>query len=96
MRRLSVGNQCPLCNLRFRYRIRRKFYMRFIPMSRYYLCDYCGYTSISFFKKISIRLFLLQVKKIRAIVDSYSSNTQVVIKETEFISKDDNVVTLKN
>jgi len=70
--------------------------MRFIPMSRHYLCDYCGYTSISFFKKVSIRLFLLHIKKIRSIVDTYSANTQVVIKETEFISKDDNVMTLKN
>ena len=70
--------------------------MRFIPMSRHYLCDYCGYTSISFLKKVSIRLFRLQVKKIRAIVDSYSANAQVVIKETEFLSKDDNVITLKN
>lgn len=70
--------------------------MRFIPMSRHYLCDYCGYTSIYFFKNFSIRLFRLQVKKIRSIVNSYSANTQEVVKDTEFLSKDDNVIILKN
>ena len=96
MRRISFGNQCPLCKLGFRYSISLKFYMRFIPMSRHYLCDYCGYTSVSFFKKFSIRLIRLQVKKIRSIVDSYSANTQEAVKETEFFSKDDNVIILKN
>jgi hypothetical protein len=95
MRRYSFRNQCPLCSLRFRFRIRRKFYMRLIPGSRHYLCDHCGYTAISFFKKVSIRLFRLQVKKIRAIVDSYSAHAPMVIMESEFVSKDKKVINLK-
>ena len=96
MRLYSFGNRCPLCHLTFRYRISRKFYMRLIPGSRHYLCDYCGYTSFSFFKKISIRLFHLHGKKVRAIIDSCQTNHQNIISETAFISKDDNVILLKN
>jgi hypothetical protein len=68
MKRLTFGHQCPLCCQLFRYRIPRRFFMRFIPGSRHYLCDYCGYTSLTFFKRVSIRLDRLSIRKIKSIV----------------------------
>ena len=68
MKRLAFGHQCPLCCQLFRYRIRRRFFMHFIPGSKHYLCDYCGYTSLSLFRKASIRLGRLPIRKIKAIV----------------------------
>ena len=44
--------------------------MRIIPGSRHYLCDYCGYTAISFFKKASFRLGRLPIRKIKAIINA--------------------------
>ena len=32
---------CPLCGKGFIERRRRKFWMRLVPGSKYYLCDWC-------------------------------------------------------
>jgi len=69
MKRIAAGHQCPLCFQSFRYRIPRRFFMRCIPGSRHYLCDYCGCTSLTFFRKVSIRLGRLPIRKIKAIVN---------------------------
>ena len=70
MRRLAFGHQCPVCFQLFRYRIPRKFFMRFIPGSRHYLCDYCGCTSLCLFKRASIRIGRLPIRKIKAVIDA--------------------------
>jgi hypothetical protein len=54
--------------------------MRFIPGSRHYLCEFCGYTSLSFFKKASILLRPLPYRKINAIIKArrdYSEKTKL-------------------
>jgi len=76
MKRFSLSHQCPLCLNTFRYRIRRRLFMRFIPGSRHYLCDYCGYASLSFFRKVSIRLGPLPIRKIKAIVNVAKARTE--------------------
>ncbi len=71
MKRLAFGNQCPACLQSFRYRIRRKFWMRIIPGSRRYFCDLCCYTSVSLFRKTSFRLNRVPYKKVKAIVGAH-------------------------
>lgn len=44
--------------------------MRIIPGSRHYLCDYCGYTALSLFKRAAIRLGRLPLRQIKAIVNA--------------------------
>jgi len=72
MKRLAFGNQCPACLQSFRYRIPRKFWMRIIPGSRRYFCDRCGYTSVSLFRKTSLRIIRLPYRKVKAIVDAHN------------------------
>jgi len=41
MRKSAWGKKCPVCSSHVRTRIHRKFWMRLIPWSKYYVCADC-------------------------------------------------------
>ena len=81
MKRFSLGHTCPLCNQAFRFRIRRKWYMRLVPGSRHYVCDYCGYRSVSLFKKVSLRLFRMPLNRVKSLIDKSLPATHAPLDE---------------
>ena len=48
------GKACPKCGGIDRHRIRRSFWMRFLPGSKYYLCEHCEAKCFSLLELISI------------------------------------------
>jgi hypothetical protein len=48
------GKACPKCGGIERHRIRRSFWMRFLPGSRYYLCEHCEVKFFSVLDLVSI------------------------------------------
>ncbi|MGB6928420.1 MAG: hypothetical protein WBH05_04290, partial [Syntrophobacteria bacterium] len=48
------GKACPKCGGSDRHRIRRSIWMRFLPGSRYYLCEHCEVEFFSVLDLVSI------------------------------------------
>jgi hypothetical protein len=48
------GKACPKCGGIDRHRIRRSFWMRFLPGSKYYLCEHCEAKFFSVLELVSI------------------------------------------
>jgi len=52
-RAFSRGKQCPVCKSLIKKRVRRKFWMRLIPWSKYYVCGACSCKYIYIAESIS-------------------------------------------
>ncbi|MGD8775853.1 MAG: hypothetical protein PVF76_01700 [Syntrophobacterales bacterium] len=50
---LISGKTCPKCKGMDRQRIRRSFWMRFLPGSKYYICEHCNAKFLSIFELYS-------------------------------------------
>ena len=58
MKKIVFDKHCPLCGTILKKRIRRKFWMRLIPGTKNYSCNYCGAHSLCFFETVACRCTL--------------------------------------
>jgi hypothetical protein len=56
MKKIAFDKHCPVCRTALNTRISRKYWMRLIPGTKYYNCDYCGAHSVWFFETVACRL----------------------------------------
>ena len=52
---ITSGKACPECKSMAGYRIRRRFWMRLVPRSKFYHCEDCGCNYVTVFKRLSFR-----------------------------------------
>ena len=55
MTKLAFDPKCPNCKHVKRIRIKRRFWMRLIPWTKYYHCGWCGSSYFSIFDGITVR-----------------------------------------
>lgn len=56
MSKLAFGPKCPYCRDIAKKRITRSFWMRLLPLTKYYQCNWCGCRFFSILNAIAFRL----------------------------------------
>jgi hypothetical protein len=56
MTKLAFGPKCPYCKYNKKTRIKRRFWMKLIPMTKYYHCCWCGCSFFTFLNGIAVKI----------------------------------------